>query len=139
MSSPIFKRMRNSRFRFPAWAICLLAVVCLTACGSDKSFFITKQWGEWQLKLETRPHPIVLGHNEFLLHVDGSHRRLPQGMIVLYRLSPKDAWIQAMPDGLSDIFRRALTVKDPAHAKLYVHLQYKGKEGEMVFDLSGQQ
>lgn len=118
----------------------MLSAVLLTACssGGDQSFFITKQWQDWNIKLETRPHPIVAGHDEFLLHVVGSDRRLPRGMMVHYRMSPRDAWIQAMPDGLSDIFRRALPVEDPAHAKLYVHLQYKGKDGDLVFDLSGQ-
>ncbi|HKJ83251.1 MAG TPA: hypothetical protein VJ961_04435 [Mariprofundaceae bacterium] len=129
--------MRNSR----GWllVVCLLATVWLTACGDDKHFFITKHWGEWQIKLETRPFPIRKGHNEFLLHVDGSHRRLPRGMMIYYRLSPEDEWIQAMPDGLSDIFRRALTVRgDPADAKLYVHIKYHEKKTDLVFDLSKQ-
>jgi hypothetical protein len=118
----------------------MLSAALLAACGSggDNSFYITKQWQDWTIRLETRPHPIQAGHDEFLLHVMGSNRQLPLGMIVHYRMSPKDDWIQAMPDGLSDIFRRALPVDDPAHAKLYVHLQYKGKEGDLLFDLSGQ-
>lgn len=132
----IFRPMRSSRFLFPI--ICLLAIVWLTSCGGNEAFFVTRQWGEWQLKLETRPYPLRAGHNEFLLHVDGSNRRLPRGMMVFYRLDPKDEWIQAMPDGLSDIFRRALMVRDPAHAKLYVHLKYQGDQGDVVFDLSEQ-
>lgn len=116
----------------------LLSVVMLTACSS-KGFYIVKHWQDWTIKLETRPHPIVAGHDEFLLHVLGANRRLPLGMIVRYRMSPKDPWIQAMPDGLSDLFRRALPVSDPAHAKLYVHLQYKNESTHLMFDLSGQQ
>jgi len=115
----------------------LLAGALLTACNShDESFFISKQWQGWSLRLETRPHPVQAGHNEFLLHVVSPDRHLPRGMIVQYRMTPGDEWIQAMPDGLSDIFRRALTVKDPAHAKLYVHLKYRNAEGDVVFDLS---
>lgn len=129
--------MRSNRLLI---ASLLLSLGLLTACsgGGKDSFFITKQWHDWTIKLETRPHPIRAGFNEFLVHVVGSNRRLPRGMMVHYRLSPKDGWIQAMPDGLSDIFRRALTVKDPAHAKLYVRLQYQGKEGLLVFDFSKQ-
>lgn len=115
---------------------CLLASSWLAGCGDDANFYIIKHWGEWQLKLETRPHPIQAGHNEFLMHIVGPHQKLPTGMVVRYRMSPKDPWIQAMPDGLSDVFRRALTVQDPEHAKLYVHLRYFGKEAQLVFDLS---
>ncbi|HXH65139.1 MAG TPA: hypothetical protein VNH42_06505 [Mariprofundaceae bacterium] len=126
-------RLLNKR----ALALCsLLLAGWLAGCGNDANFYITEHWGKWQLRLETRPHPIQAGHNEFLMHIVGPKQELPTGMIVRYRLDPKDPWIQAMPDGLSDVFRRALTVSDPAHAKLYVHLKYYGKETQLIFDLS---
>lgn len=124
--------MRRSRLLLSA---ALAAGLLLAACGSDKGFYITEHWDIWQVRLETRPHPIEAGHDEFLLHIVGPQNRLPGGMIVRYRMDPKDDWIQAMPDGLSDVFRRALVVKDPETAKLYVHLQYGGKQGQLVFDL----
>jgi len=128
--------MRKNRLLFVSL---MLSAVLLAGC-SNKDFFITKHWQGWIIKLETRPHPIVAGHDEFLLHVDNPDRHLPEGMIVRYSLDPKkDGWIQAMPDGLSDIFRRALTVNDPKHATLYVRLEYKGKKGLLLFDLSEQQ
>jgi len=82
---------------------------------------------------------VQTGHNEFLLHVQGPPgHRLPGGMIVRYRLHPDAEWIQAMPDGMSDVFRRALTVSGIPRAILYVHLTYQGKETELRFPLSGQ-
>ncbi len=126
-------RCRSSLFLFGTALVSLV----IAACGNDQGFFQLRHWGEWTIRLETRPHPIQAGHNEFLLHVVGPPgHRLPGGMIVRYRLSEHDAWIQAMPDGMSDVFRRALTVKDPAHAVLHVHLSYAGKETELRFVLS---
>jgi hypothetical protein len=122
---------RNSRILLLA----LLTALLLGACGNNANFYITKYWGDWQVRLETRPHPIEVGHDEFLLHIIGPQNRLPTGMIVRYRMGPQDTWIQAMPDGLSDVFRRSEIVKDPAHAKLYVHLQLGDKQGQLVFDL----
>lgn len=113
----------------------LVAGLLLGACGNDANFYITQHWDSWQVRLETRPHPIEAGHDEFLLHIIGPQNKLPEGMIVRYRMGPQDPWIQAMPDGLSDVFRRAEVVSDPAHAKLYVHLQYGDKETQLVFDL----
>ncbi len=124
--------MRRSRLLLCA---ALAAGLLLGACGSDKGFYITEHWDGWNIRLETRPHPIEAGHDEFLLHIVGPQNKLPNGMIVRYRMDPQDAWIQAMPDGLSDVFRRALVVKDPATAKLYVHLKYYGKQTQLVFDL----
>jgi len=119
----------------------MLTVGILSACGgNDDTFFQKRHWNTLDIKLETRPHPVQAGHNEFLLHLTGPKRaRLATGAVVRYRLHPQDDWIQAMPDGMSDVFRRALDVRDPRHAKLYVYLRFHGKETQMVFDLSDEQ
>ena len=116
----------------------LLTVGLLSACsGDDGTFFQQRQWNTLDIKLETRPHPIQAGHNEFLLHLTGPKgARLAVGAVVHYRLHPDDSWIQAMPDGMSDVFRRALDVQDPKHATLYVQLHFHGKKTQLVFDLS---
>ncbi len=118
--------------------IAMLFAGLLSACGEDDgSFFQERHWNTLDIKLETRPHPVQAGHNEFLLHLTGPRgARLATGAVVRYRLRPGDDWIQAMPDGMSDVFRRALNVRDPRHAKLYVHLRFHVKETQMVFDLS---
>ncbi len=123
--------------RFLMLGMIVLTVGVLSACGESSNFFQRRHWNSVNISLETRPHPIRAGHNEFLLHLQGPPgHRLPEGMIVRYRLHPQDAWIEAMPDGMSDVFRRALTVRDPKHAKLYVHLRFHGKETQMVFNLA---
>jgi len=116
----------------------MLTVGILSACGGNgDTFFQKRQWNTLDIKLETRPHPIQAGHNEFLLHLTGPKgARLATGAVVRYRLHLQDDWIQAMPDGMSDVFRRALDVRNPANAKLYVHLSFHGKNTVMIFDLA---
>jgi len=118
--------------------VAMLVTGLLSACGGDDgSFFQQRHWNTLDIKLETRPHPIQAGHNEFLLHLTGPKgARLAVGAVVHYRLHPDDDWIQAMPDGMSDVFRRALDIEDPKHARLYVRLRFHGKETQLVFDLS---
>ncbi|MDQ6960012.1 MAG: hypothetical protein Q9M27_03195 [Mariprofundaceae bacterium] len=127
--------------RFFVVGMAMLAIGMLSACsGDDDAFFQTRQWNSLQIELETRPHPVQAGHNEFLLHLTGTKgARLAVGAVVRYRLHPGDDWIQAMPDGMSDVFRRALDIHDPKHAKLYVYLRFHGKETQLVFDLSSKQ
>jgi len=119
-------------------AMMMLVSGLLSACGGDDTFFQERQWNTLDIKLETRPHPIRAGHNEFLLHltrmIKGAH--LATGAVVRYRLHPQDDWIEAMPDGMSDVFRRALDVRNPASAKLYVHLRFHGKNTVMIFNLA---
>jgi len=136
MSWPIWNPMRRNKRALLILLCSVLFAGVLGGCSNDPDFYIHKQWDQWKIKLETRPHPIQPGHNEFLIHIVGPHQKLPNGMIVRYRMSPKDPWIQAMPDGLSDVFRRALTVRDPKHAMLYVHLKYFDKQTVLAFDLS---
>jgi len=123
--------------KFFVIAAVMLGAGILAACGGDEGFFQERHWNTLDIKLETRPHPVQAGHNEFLLHLRGPKgARLATGAVVRYRLRPQDGWIQAMPDGMSDVFRRALNVRDPRHARLYVHLRFHGKETQMAFDLS---
>jgi len=126
-----------NRTRF-MMAAAMLVVGLLSACsGDDGTFFQQRQWNTLDIKLETRPHPIQAGHNEFLLHLTGPKgARLAVGAVVHYRLHPDDAWIQAMPDGMSDVFRRALDIQDPKHARLYVRLRFHGKKTQLEFNLS---
>lgn len=121
-------------------ATLVLTIGVLSACGGDDDFFQNRSWNSLEIKLETRPHPIQAGHNEFLLHLMGPRgARLAVGAVVRYRLSPQNDWIQAMPDGMSDVFRRALVVQDPKHATLYVQLSFHGETTQLVFDLSDNQ
>ncbi len=132
------KKIADGKRFFALGAAMVVAIALLSACsGNNGAFFQKRHWDSVDIALETRPHPIRAGHNEFLLHLYGPPgHRLPEGIVVRYRLHPQDAWIEAMPDGMSDVFRRALTVRDPKHAKLYVHLRFHGKETQMVFNLS---
>jgi len=118
--------------------VAMLVTGLLSACsGDDAAFFQQRQWNTLDIKLESRPHPIQAGHNEFLLHLTGPKgARLAVGAVVHYRLHPDDVWIQAMPDGMSDVFRRALDIQDPKHATLYVWLHFHGKKTVLVFNLS---
>jgi len=93
-----------------------------------------QKWGDFNLRLETRPEVMRQGMNEFLLIVDRKGQRHIPDLLVQIR-TPSSKWKQAMPDGALGIYRRALLVNDMQHDQLYVRLSYHGKEGALTFDL----
>jgi len=107
----------------------------LSACsGPDVWAPPAQQWGEFNIRLETRPEVMRQGMNEFLLIVDRKGQRHIPDLLIQIR-TPSSGWKQAMPDGALGIYRRALLVNDMQYDQLYVRLSYHGKEGALTFDL----
>ncbi|MDQ6956393.1 MAG: hypothetical protein Q9M21_04280 [Mariprofundaceae bacterium] len=107
----------------------------LSACSAPEVWRpAAQQWGEFDIRLETRPEVMRQGMNEFLLIVNRKGQRHIPDLLIKIR-TPSSGWTQAMPDGALGIYRRALLVNDMQHDQLYVRLSYHGKEGALTFDL----
>lgn len=111
----------------------LILLLGLTACGSNKQGSLApQQWQGLEVVVETRPVPVQPGMNEFLVIVSKGGIRPREDLVVSLRLSPTDPWRQAIQDGDTGVFRKALRVTTAHHA-LYVQIRRKQEAGELAF------
>lgn len=116
----------------------LLLTLLLAACGSQPQGYVPPEqvWNGWHVRVETRPVTLRPGMNEFLVIVSDEKGMRPKiGMLVKIRTESSD-WIQAIPDGGTGVYRRALPVREPKQAVLFVQLREEGgagREGRLRF------
>lgn len=102
----------------------------LLACGGGDAVRLGPQeWDETSFMVETRPSPIARGMTEFIVLATRGTARPGVGYIVSLRVSGRGEWRQAIQDGYTGVYRRALWVEDPLTDRLEVMVQ-KGKEKE---------
>lgn len=114
------------------------ALLLLSSCSSGDDWDPAPQaWQDFSVRIETRPSPVRQGMNEFLVIASRQQHGFTSDLVVRIRTEDSD-WIQAFPDGALGVYRRALMVKDPIHDHLYVRLERRGQNGELVYPLSKQ-
>ncbi len=116
----------------------IMAVLLLLAgCSSEEGAWAPapQAWQDMSIRVETRPVVLRAGMNEFLVIANRQQRGFTSDLMVDVR-TDHSGWKQAMPDGALGVYRRALPVKDVQHDHLYVRLQRKGQQGELVFSLT---
>ncbi len=121
----------------------LLVVLLLTACADDAAMRLgPQQWQDLEFVVETRPSPIRVGMNEFIVIASREVYKPGVGLVVTLRVGDKQKWRQAIPDGFTGVYRRALRVDDPQGQSLVVHVRRteSGKDGvdetELYFPLN---
>jgi hypothetical protein len=72
---------------------------------------------------------------EFLLVVDRGERKRAHDLLVSIRIGEMGRWTQAIQDGATGVYRRALRVNDPATEVLNAYIKYKDEERIMKFPL----
>jgi hypothetical protein len=112
-----------------------MVALLLQACsGSDLPQLPPQQWQDLSILLETRPVQVRPGMNEFLI-IATTPRGLPgDDMVVSLRMSNQDAWSQAIQDGHSGVFRRAIIVNS-GQRNVFVQLKRRGNSGVLTFPL----
>lgn len=118
----------------------IMVASLLAACsGGDGARLPPQTWGETEVVVETRPAPVRAGMNEFLVIASDPRGRPERDMVVSLRIDPEDQWRQAMQDGGSGVYRKALLV--PAGRQiLYVHLRRDsgGQQTVLEFPVTAQ-
>ena len=107
----------------------LMMMFLLTACGGAKpeGSIPPQQWQNIEFQIQTRPEVIQPGMIEFLVLATELHGRPVHDLVISLRMQEDDAWRQAIQDGLSGVYRRALHV--PASTTgVSVLVQRKGAE-----------
>jgi len=103
----------------------LISVLLFSACTTEIPKSPTHEWGDYSLHLESRPPIIEKGMMEFLTIVNFEEKLRGWDLIVYYRMGPTGRWVQAIQDGHTGVYRRAMMVDDPENDVLHVHVKKK--------------
>ena len=118
-----------------------LVVLMLAACSEpDVQFRIpTQNWDGTVIEIQTRPTPVRAGMNEFLVLATLERGKPVHDLIVSLRSDEGQEWQQAIQDGHSGVYRKAINVPESSE-RLFVRLRKKRSETqrEMMFDLKPQ-
>ena len=108
----------------------------LWGCGSDVSDTIGRQrLGDMVIEVQCRPAPVTKGMNEFLVLATDVHGAPVHDLLVDLRMKDDAIWQQAIQDGFSGVYRKAVgveTLQDP----LQIRIKRDGVETELQFPLT---
>ncbi|MGD9730476.1 MAG: hypothetical protein AB7Q01_01005 [Gammaproteobacteria bacterium] len=121
------------RFGFGLFAL-MFALIAACSRGPDMADPPPQQWGNVSVKIETRPLPPRAGMNEFLVIGTDARGKPAWNMMVMLRTDTNDGWRQAIQDGESGVFRKALPLESGPQ-NLFVKLQRRGEEAVLEFPL----
>ncbi len=135
----MFKRMqRNNKGVVKSLFVTVFALL-LAACGSPEPQFEipVQKWEDTVIEIQSRPTPVRPGMNEFLVIATLERGKPVHDLIVELRGAPSDKWRQAIQDGHSGVYRKAVSIPQSSHY-LYVQLRRKRTDEavELTFDLS---
>lgn len=132
--------MRLGGTRRARFGLLVVLGTLLGACSAGSGPQIApQQWGRNQVSVETRPAPVRQGMNEFLVLVTAPGRLPVYDLMVELRLEGSAAWGQAIQDGDTGVFRKALRVRGSGPQRLYVRLRPKqGQVTQLEFRVPAQ-
>ncbi len=110
--------------------VCLLgAALLLSACGDENAVRLGPQhWDDTRFVVETRPSPVRRGMTEFIVIATRGSARPGVGYVISLRTRPEESWHQAIQDGFTGVYRRAIWVEDPQHDSLQVLVRKSAKK-----------
>ena len=110
----------------------LLTIMLLSACSDQEPVRLGPlQWQEIQFIVESRPSPVRKGMNEFMVIATREGVKPGVGLIVELRVNDSGEWRQAIQDGYTGVYRRAIMVNDPQRDVLSVHVRNtRAEQGE---------
>ena len=110
-------------------SIALLLFACTGGSQYDPA---PQKWLANAVAVQTRPAPVEAGMNEFII-IATQPRGLPvEDLRVMIRLSDDEPWRQAIQDGETGVFRRALALREGERV-LQVQLRTASDTGVLRF------
>lgn len=110
----------------------------LIGCADEQAVRLgPQQWSDLQIVVEARPSPVRVGMNEFIVIASREEYKPVVDLIVTIRTDEKTDWRQAIQDGYTGVYRRAVRVNNPKTDVLTVHVRKtksnaKGADSEKV-------
>jgi hypothetical protein len=117
----------------------LVVASFLSACADKNAVVLgPQQWKNLTFKIETRPSPLRVGMNEFIVIANRDGDKIGVDLVIMMRVGERGEWRQAIQDGFSGVYRRAVQVDDPATQSLHVHVHRTKDEDEtmLIFPLN---
>lgn len=105
----------------------LLLTLFVASCTTEIPTTQFQEWGDYSFRLESRPPQVKPGMNEFLLVGNFKKKFRAFDLIVSYRIGPQGKWSQAIQDGHTGVYRKAMRVTDVEADVLYVHVKQNKK------------
>lgn len=104
----------------------ILILLILYGCGRSEAYLLGPQMhGEVEILVEIRPGAPTVGMNEFLVMATHKNRLAASKYVVSLKLKGKEEWQQAIQDGATGVYRRAIRVNNPDSDVLAVQLVAK--------------
>ena len=114
----------------------LCCILLLAACSGDRSAQIPPQtWNDMVVRVETRPTPPMKGMNEVWVILNEASGRPVADYVVSVGTSGDPRLQQAIQDGLTGVYRRAIPVRNPATDQILVRLRKDSNETTLTFPL----
>lgn len=105
----------------------------LAACsGGSVVSYGPQQWDKTQFVVETRPSPVQAGMNEFIVIATSNDARPGVRFVVSLRVGETSEWHQAIQDGYTGVYRRAVRVSDPERDVLSVKVRKSRGDEETI-------
>lgn len=109
--------------------IITLLSLSILACGApqDQYQIPAQKWSDVVVVIQSRPAVVTAGMNEFLVLATLERGKPVHDLIVSLRTVDAGPWQQAIQDGHSGVYRKAINVP-PAVTMLQVQLRRKGQD-----------
>lgn len=124
---------RNIKYFVSHMKAKFLAVVLLFAvlpgCGDGTIVVLgPQQWQDLEIRVEVHPSPPRAGMTEFIVIASRDVYKPGVGLVVEIRVDETAKWIQAIQDGFTGVYRRAVNITDPKTQSLWVRVKRTNKD-----------
>lgn len=107
----------------------MLLVTVLPGCGDGVMVVLgPQQWQDLEFRVEVHPSPPRAGMTEFVVIASREVYKPGVGLVVEIRVDEDGKWVQAIQDGFTGVYRRAVNVSDPLTQSLHVKVRRTNKD-----------
>lgn len=115
------------------YLVIIFLAAMLPGCGDGTMVVLgPQQWQDLEFRVEVHPSPPRAGMTEFIVIASREVYKPGTGLVVEIRVDEKAKWIQAIQDGFTGVYRRAVNVTDPQVQSLWVRVKRTNKDEETL-------
>lgn len=104
--------------------VLVFLVAVLSGCGDGTMVVLgPQQWQDLEFRVEVHPSPPSVGMTEFIVIASREVYKPGVGLVVDIRVGEEAKWRQAIQDGFTGVYRRAVYITDPQTESLHVRVR----------------